>query len=259
VKKDALVPAYSLVVILVIIIIIIIMEPCEASALYEALRSKADVNLGWRSLKYQGVVVVSVGLQLNPTLLRLYLSRNFFGDSGAAAIAEALKVNSSLQQLDLSYNKIGDSGAAAIAEALKVNSTLQQLDLSYNQIGDSGAAAIAEALMRHSTLRHLYLRYNSVGHSGAMAIEESLERSFLGLTQNVNTRFPEVLLDSILLTKKHRFLCALWKDGFRSFIMNDVPPALWPHALAKVRVYPSFIFHLFLQIPVKDPPESVSK
>jgi hypothetical protein len=81
-----------------------------------------------------------------------------------------------------------------------------------------------------------------------MAIEESLERSFLGLTQNMNTRFPEVLLESRLLTKKYRFLCALSEAGFRSFIMNDVPPALWPHAIAKVSEYPSLIFHLVLQI-----------
>jgi Ran GTPase-activating protein (RanGAP) involved in mRNA processing and transport len=70
---------------------------------------------------------VSVGLQLNPTLLRL----------------------------DLSWNGIGDSGAAAIAEALKVNSNLQKLILFSNEVGSSGAAAIARALMRHSTLRQL--------------------------------------------------------------------------------------------------------
>jgi hypothetical protein len=41
------------------------------SAQYEALRSKADLDLSSKSLKYQGAIVVSVGLQLNPTLLSL--------------------------------------------------------------------------------------------------------------------------------------------------------------------------------------------
>jgi hypothetical protein len=53
---------------------IIIMKPLEASALYEALRSKADVIYSRCYVDYHGSVVVSVGLQLNPTLLRLSLS-----------------------------------------------------------------------------------------------------------------------------------------------------------------------------------------
>jgi hypothetical protein len=275
---------------LVLIIVTIIMFLNDASALYEALRSsKADVDLSSKSLglHYRCAIIVSVGLQLNPTLLRLNLQCNHFGNSDAAAIAEALKVNSSLQQLNLNQNDIGASGAEAIAKALKVNNSgLQQLNLRYNHIGDSGAAALAkalkvysslqdlslreneigasgaasvtQALMRHSTLRRLDLLGNDIGDSGAMAIEESLERSFLGLAQNVNTCFPEVLLRTSLLTNKHRFLCALNEDGFRSVSMNDVPPALWPHALGKVSAYPSLIFHLVLQIPVIDPPESVS-
>jgi hypothetical protein len=199
---------------------------------------------------------------LNSVLQKLELCSTGIGDSGAAAIAESLKVNSGLQELVLG-NQVEDSGAAAIAEALKVNSSLQKLHLCENQIGDAGAASIARALMRNASLRQLDLRDNAIGDAGAAAIEESLERSFLGLEQNSNAHFPEILYDG--LTRKYPFLYALSDTGFRSFIMNDVPPALWPHALAKVSAYPALIFHLLLQIPwsrtfgVKDPSGSLSK
>jgi hypothetical protein len=96
------------------------LETSSASALYEALRSKADLRYSHR-YRSDIAIVVSVGLQLNPTLLRLNLWHNSIGTSGAAAIAAALRVNSSLLSLSLSYNQIGDSGVAAFAEALKVN------------------------------------------------------------------------------------------------------------------------------------------
>jgi Ran GTPase-activating protein (RanGAP) involved in mRNA processing and transport len=168
-------------------------------------------------------------------------------DSGAEALAETLKVNASLQELNLCKNFIGDYGAEAIAEALKVNASLLVLDLSSTQIGNSGAVAIARALSQHSTQQMLDLRENNILDAGVAALEQSLERSFLGLDQNLNARFPEVFHE--LLTRKHHFLYALSEKGFRSFIMNDVPPALWPHALARVSTYPLLIFRLLLQIP----------
>jgi hypothetical protein len=152
-------------------------------------------------------------------------------------------VNASLQELFLCYTQVSNPSAAAIAEALKVNASLQELRLRLSYVGDSGAVAIARAPSQHSTLQKLDLGENNIGNSGVAAFEQSLERSFLGLVQDLNARFPEVLHE--LLTRKHRFLYALSEKGFRSFIINDVPPALWSHALAKVSV----IFRLLLHIP----------
>jgi Leucine-rich repeat (LRR) protein len=194
-----------------------------------------------------GATAIAEALKANSTLQQLNLFRSNIGASGAAAIAEALKVNSVLQKLDLSQNSISASGAAAIAEALKVNSVLQKLNLSRNNISASGAAALAEALNVNSALQQLILYQNAIGDSGVVAIEQSLERSFLGLELNSNARFPAIFHEN--LTRKHRFLYSLSDSGFRSFILNDVPPALWPHALAKVTMFPSLIFHLLLQIP----------
>jgi hypothetical protein len=90
--------------------------------------------------------------------------------------------------------------------------------------------AIVRALSQHSTLQQLDLQDNNIGLADVAAIEQSLDRSFLRL----NAHFPEVLFDTVLQTWKYRFLCALSNKGFRSFIQNDVPPALWPHALAGI-------------------------
>jgi hypothetical protein len=99
----------------------------------------------------------------------------------------------------------------------------------------------------NSSLQWLDLRENKYGDASVATIEESLERSFLGLEQNFNAHFPEVLLSR--QTQKPRFLYVLAEMGFRSFIMTDAPPALWSHALAKASTYPSLVFSLLLQIP----------
>jgi Leucine Rich repeat len=114
------------------------MKESDAAGLYEALRSKAELDYSWKYFWNHGAIVVSVGLQLNPTLLRLRIVGNYIAATGAAAIAEGLKLNTSLQNLNLGENRIGSAGAAAIAEAIKVNSCLQELDVGLNEIGNSG-------------------------------------------------------------------------------------------------------------------------
>jgi hypothetical protein len=43
-----------------------------------------------------------------------------------------------------------------------------------------------------------------------------------------------------LLIRKHCFLYELSEKGFRSIIVSVFPPTIWPHALAKVSMYPSY-------------------
>jgi hypothetical protein len=218
------------------------MDPSEASP-YETVQSNAVVTHSCHTVTSQGVIFVAAALRLNSTLVRLSLIGSRINDSGAAAIADSLKLNSTLQELVLGWNCIGDVGAVAIAEALKLNTSLQKLSLNVNLIKDSGATAIAGALQRNSTLLQLNLEGKSITDLGVKAIVESLELSFL-LEQNVNV--PVVCLST--KNEKLRFLNALSKGGFKSFIANDVPPALCPHALAKVSTYPSLMFHLLRQV-----------
>jgi hypothetical protein len=223
-----------------------------ATAIAEALTMNSSlqthlIDLTSNQIGAAGAAAIAEALMVNSSLQKLDLAYCEIGDSGAAAIAKALKLNSSLQTLDLACCEIGDSAAVTFAKALKVNSVLQNLSLGNSEIGASGAAALARTLCQHSPLQQLDLRKNSIGRAGVKAIEQSLERSFLGLEQNLKARSTEVLHEQ--LTRKYRFLYALSDVEFRSFILNDVPPALWPHALAKVTMFPSLIFHLLLQIP----------
>jgi hypothetical protein len=214
------------------------------SNLYIQLRETAVVSVYTRvyARGYKAAVVVAVALQLNTSLRELHIWFEI-GDSGAAAIAEALKLNTSLQVLDLENNKIEDSGAAAIAEALKLNTSLQVLDLSHIQVGDSGTAAIAEALMLSSSVRELNLGRNAFGYTG---IAKALE--FLLARTHVNAR-PLPLKLSSNPTGKISFFQFLLREGFTTFLVDAVPPALLPHALAKVRNYPSLLLHLVRQMP----------
>jgi hypothetical protein len=115
-----------------VLLLIFTMERSKASALYEALRSQERVNI-FRNVDYQfgyhGAIIVSVGLQLNPTLLCLSLFYNDIGDSGAAAIAEALKLNTGLHEVNLCDNIIGGAGAAAIATRVCRNLSFAAMDL----------------------------------------------------------------------------------------------------------------------------------
>eukprot|EP00808_Paulinella_micropora_P011269 g7931.t1 len=76
----------------------------------------------------------------------LGLSSENLGQVGASAVAKGLQVNKTLLELYIGGNSIGAAGAQAIANMLKVNKTLTSLDLETNEIGDAGAQAIGEAL-----------------------------------------------------------------------------------------------------------------
>jgi hypothetical protein len=197
----------------------------------------------WIDIGDSGAAAIAEALKLNTILQRLDIKNNQVGDSGAAAIAEALKLNATLQHFSLYSNRIGDSGATAIAEALKLNTSLQQLYLYSNRIGDSGATAIVEALKLNSSMRVLFLGNNTFGYTG---IAKALE--FLLARTHVNAR-PLHFKLSKYPTTKVSFFQFLLREGFTTFLVDAVPPALLPHAVAKVSNFPSLILHLVRQMP----------
>jgi hypothetical protein len=216
-----------------------------AAAVAEALKLNTSLEILYlhrNEIGDSGAAAIAEALKLNTSLQRLYLHRNEIGDSGAAAVAEALTLNTSLEILSLYNNKIGDSGAAAIAAALKLNASLWQLVLARNEIGDSGAAAIVEALKLNSSVRELCLVDNTFGYAGsAKALE------FLLARQHVNPR-PILVIVSDGATAKVVFFERLLRKGFTTFLVDAVPPALLPHALAKVSNFPSLLLHLLRQM-----------
>ncbi|TGZ67719.1 hypothetical protein CRM22_004640 [Opisthorchis felineus] len=67
----------------------------------------------------------------------------------AARLGTTKSANTTLLRLDLSGNRIGDTGAVYIAQALRTNRTLNMLSLSDNDIHDTGANALAEVVSQY--------------------------------------------------------------------------------------------------------------
>ena len=143
-------------------------------------------------------------LQVNSTLIVLYLSVNNIETNGAKSLATALLHNQTLEELHISNNNIMDDGVIAISKCFKIsddNSTklncikslnliancltshsvtaiitiiqegaLGSLDLSYNKLGEIGAHEISKALQTNLTLRQLCLSGNAIGVGGALSI-----------------------------------------------------------------------------------------
>jgi Leucine Rich repeat len=177
-------------------------------------------------------------------VVSIYSRLHARGYKAAVVVAVALQLNSSLRELCI-WIDIGDSGAAAITEALKLNTSLRLLNLGGNKIGDSGAAAIAEAVMLSSSVRELNLCNNTFGYTG---IAEALE--LLLARQHVNPLPIHVIFFCYVLSVKVCFFECLLRKGFTTFLVDAVPPALLPHALAMVRNYPSLLLHLVRQMLV---------
>ncbi|KAG5444427.1 Leucine-rich repeat-containing protein 71 [Clonorchis sinensis] len=92
-------------------------------------------------------------IQDEGSLEQLRLRHCRLGPAEAKQIATRLgttkSANTTLLRLDLSGNRIGDTGAVYIAQALRTNRTLNMLSLSDNDIHDTGANALAEVVSQY--------------------------------------------------------------------------------------------------------------
>ena len=100
----------------------------------------------------------------------LDLSRNQFGDEGAALLADSPHLGR-LQSLDLSFNRIGHRGAARLAVS-PLMQRLAVLRLDDNHLCDDGVEALLLFRPAALGLTTLSLRWNSVGSLGARALSE---------------------------------------------------------------------------------------
>ena len=90
-------------------------------------------------------------LSQNTTLKELNLCGNVdIGDDAVELISRGLKINSSLLKLDLSSCGIGDEGCSSLAHVLRENTTLVHLALHKNEIGNGGALALSETLAKNT-------------------------------------------------------------------------------------------------------------
>lgn len=159
-----------------------------------------SLNLSWCRMTQHGAAHLASALEVNTTILKLYVHRNRIRPEGARRLFEALKKNSSLQmfalgaceaaeedggipyvvsalednhtvaELKLQDNGIGDKGAQDLAIPLKHHPSITSLDISFNFVGDSGAGYLAEAIKYNTVLKTLNLGNNAVGARGAVSL-----------------------------------------------------------------------------------------
>jgi Leucine Rich repeat len=89
---------------------------------------------------------------------KLTILDSSMGIKCAQKIADLLWTNEHFTSANMSKNTFGDIGAALIADALRVNTTLIHLDLTSNNIGPDGMLELFRALRENSTLYSLNLQ-----------------------------------------------------------------------------------------------------
>ena len=138
-------------------------------------------------------------------LREFFLCKNKIGDCGARALARLFDILSKCGsatvakpylKVDMSYNHIGDSGALSLAESLKQLANLKQLDLKWNKIGDKGAIAIIRAIKdRDCLLQISNHRITERGSRTIVDLKADADNNFHVL--NINSRMSkeaEILL-----------------------------------------------------------------
>jgi len=83
--------------------------------------------------------VLTLGIKITKTLLRLDLSSNAMNSVSGAIICDGLKENNSLIDINLARNLLCDYFAECLANTLRLNNILWRVDISDNKITSDGA------------------------------------------------------------------------------------------------------------------------
>ncbi|BAU12905.1 hypothetical protein LEP3755_34380 [Leptolyngbya sp. NIES-3755] len=129
--------------------------------------------------------ILSVLIDSNRTVERLYLGGNQLTVEDAGLIAELLRHNRAIKALLLNVNHLGDQGIEVLANGLQDNQTLIELGLASNGISTIGCQALLPAVQNHPSLEQLDLGYspstkvlgaepNRIGDEGIIAIAHFL-------------------------------------------------------------------------------------
>ena len=143
------------------------LQEFEVKLIAEGLKQQAcctSLDLTDCSIGDGGCEDLANGLMECSDLRELFLCKNKIGDRGARAVAELFHTSCQggsttgkpFLKVDMSYNHIGDSGALSLAESLKNLTHLKKLKLKCNKIGDKGAIAITRAIMGKDCLLQIW-------------------------------------------------------------------------------------------------------
>ena len=155
-----------------------------------------------------GCEYLANGLMECSGLRELFLCKNKIGDRGARAVAELFHTSCKggsttitnskpFLKVDMSYNHIGDSGALSLAESLKNLTHLEQLNLKCNKIGDKGAVAITRAVMDKDCLLQIWNhRITENGSRVIVDLKPDADDKFhvLNVSSKMSSKEAEILL-----------------------------------------------------------------
>lgn len=141
----------------------------------------ADINnlkslhLPGFDLNVNNVSQIASAIQINKSLVSLYISKSYINDIGMAKLCAALCSNETLKLLDVSDNQL--QCTTNIAQVLERNHTLTCLALGSNKIGNEGCHHLAKALTKNKTLTSLYVRDNMISDDGAKELAKSFTKN----------------------------------------------------------------------------------
>ena len=180
------------------------------------------------------------GLMECSGLRELFLCKNKIGDRGARAVAELFHTSCQggsttitnskpFLKVDMSYNHIGDSGALSLAESLKNLTHLKQLNLKCNKIGDRGAVAITRAIMDKDCLLQIWNhRITENGSRVIVDLKPEADDKFhvLNVNSKMSSKEVEILLlnmqDNVALCYSIKDVIFQYSQGLSETLASDI-------------------------------------
>jgi len=144
----------------------------------KAQEDSPTLTLAYAGLGDEGVLEIAHFLGRSTCLIRLDLTGNDIGSTGAFHLAKALKINLTLESLILKHNNLGEdeAGIAALCRALHGNQSLRHLDLRRNILGGALVTACVGELLQHNRhLTHLELSWNLLEPTGGHELLKNIQ------------------------------------------------------------------------------------
>ena len=191
---------------------------------------------------------------LEPGRLRLRV------DHGAIATAISsllLAPNSTLESLVIIDYPLHSVGAGIIADAMSKNTTLRVLGLQNCGLQSDSAPDLARLIRNNRGLEELDLSHNRRLYLGSaitreMSVKTIVRRGLLHNTDLVELHMRALVGGGPSPVNRSKIDLHLDINRFRKLYVRegrspfDIPPALWPYALARVAPKPA-VLHMFLQ------------
>lgn len=131
-----------------------------------------EISMPQNGIRAEGIILLTEAIKQNPSLKRLNLGDNTFGNPGAIGMAAVLKDLTQLEIVDFSDCLCRDKGSMAIAHSLSSSKCpLKELNLSGGEITTDAAKNIVKTLHTLTSLKSLKIGVNCFGSEFSSFLE----------------------------------------------------------------------------------------